>query len=82
LWVKFGQDSKITRREYIDDIRKFYEIFLNKNNENLSVAFIDGKEQIELLYVTYEGKIECIKAIIQTFTLHVSQQIKSKRVLL
>jgi len=31
LWGKFGQNTKITRREYIDNIGKFYEIVLNKN---------------------------------------------------
>jgi hypothetical protein len=64
LWGKFGQNSKITRREYIDNISKFYEIVLNKNIENLSVAFIEG--QNELIYVTYQEKDECIKASYNT----------------
>jgi hypothetical protein len=64
LWGKFGQNSKVTHREYIDNIEKFYEIVLNKNIENLTVAFIEG--QNELVYVTYQEKDECLKASFNT----------------
>ena len=64
LWGKFGQNSKITRREYIDNIEKFYKVVLNKNIENLTVAFIEG--QNELIYVTYQEKNECLKASFNT----------------
>jgi len=63
---KFGQNSRITRHEYIDNIKKFYEIVLNKNIENLAVAFIKGNDQNELIYVTYEEKDECMKASYNT----------------
>jgi hypothetical protein len=30
LWGKFGQNTKVTRREYIGDIREVHELVLNK----------------------------------------------------
>ena len=62
MWGKFSQKNKFTRREYVDDIKTFYEIVLNKNIENLSVAIIDDN----LIYVTYEEKDESIKPSFNT----------------
>lgn len=64
LWGKFGQNPKVTHREYIDNVSRFYEIVINKKIENLSVAFIEGSN--ELIYVTYDEKDACLKASYNT----------------
>jgi len=62
LWGTFEQNPKITRREYVDDVKKFHNVVLNKNIENLSVASIDDN----LIYLTYEEKDECNKTSYNT----------------
>ena len=53
LWGKFGQNPKMTKKEYIDCASNFYKLIINDKIENISFSFL--KNDL-LVYATYDEK--------------------------
>ena len=58
LWGKFGQNPKLTKKEYIDCASDFYTLVLNDKIENIRLSFLQNDN---IIYVTYDEKNEFIK---------------------
>ena len=58
LWGKFGQNPKLTKKEYIDCASDFYTLILNDKIENIRLSFLSNDN---IIYVTYDENNEFIK---------------------
>ena len=57
LWGKFGQNPKVSHKEYIDNEADFYKIVLNDKIEKIGICFLNEN----LVYANYESKDEFLK---------------------